>query len=121
MVANNSHHMGEEIAGNHVGESTLAASFRERLTRKTRAQDIVWRNLGDVYLPDITGGSNSKVCEIEFCQLLIYFTREYAFMPKTLKRDVEAPQPCKEIDEIHKTLFALAHYIAELTRTCFQL
>jgi hypothetical protein len=79
----------------------LESRLRKWLTRKTSAEDVMWRDLMAVssnITNDIVRCAR-KVSTVQPTQLLIDFGREDALVPKSFEREVEAAQPREEIDE----------------------
>jgi hypothetical protein len=85
----------------------LRAGFRERLARKSSAEEVVRWDLANIQFPDIAGGLNAEVRAIERTELRVDLTREYAGMSQALEREVESPESSEQVDEPHRASTAM--------------
>src|SRR6266540_3141530 len=71
----------------------------EWLTRKTRAQDVVRRNLSDAYGMNVSMRALAKIFLVCFLRVLVPIARPHAFAPGTLKRYAKATDSAEKINE----------------------
>ena len=86
-----------------IVKSFLLATYRKRLTRESRDQNIEIRNRWLIYLPNIALDQRNvrKVVAIGHTGVLIFIVRPYDGMPRLLQHQIDAADPAKEAANSH--------------------
>lgn len=82
----------DQIAPLRTLEPLLSTRFREGLTGKTGAQDVVGRHRRQIKRTDVAMGSDTEILFVERSKVVVALTREDAIMTECFEGEVKTAE-----------------------------